>query len=77
MPDWYLRTVIPQPRRWERVGGEHGRLLLPPRVHEVAREIRAALAEALPQSLPNGTARDRAAPPTTEIRAGSTSGSGA
>jgi len=77
LPDWYLRTVIQRPRRWKRVGGEHGRLLLPPRVHEVAREIRAALAEALPQSLPNGAARDRAAPSTTEVRAGSTSGSGA
>ena len=62
LPDWYLRTVIPRPRRWERVGGEHGRLLLPPRVHEVAREIRFALAEALPQSLPGGAARGGAAP---------------
>ena len=76
LPDWYLRTVIPRPRRWERVGGEHGRLLLPPRVHEVAREIRSALAEALPQSLPGGAARGGAAPSATEVRAGSTSGSG-
>ncbi len=76
LPDWYLRTVIPRPRRWERVGGEHGRLLLPPRVHEVAREIRFALAEALPQSLPGGTARGGAAPSATDLRAGSTSGSG-
>jgi thioesterase domain-containing protein len=76
LPDWYLRTVIPRPRRWERVGGEHGRLLLPPRVHEVAREIRAALAEALPQSQPSGAARSGAAPSAKGIRAGSTSGSG-
>ena len=57
--------MIPRPRRWERVGGEHGRLLLPPRVHEVAREIRFALAEALPQTLPGGAARGGAAPSAT------------
>jgi hypothetical protein len=72
LPDWYLRSVIRRPRRWERVGGEHGGLLLPPRVHEVAREIRSALDEALP----GGTARSGAAPPAERLRAGSTSGSG-
>jgi acyl-CoA synthetase (AMP-forming)/AMP-acid ligase II/thioesterase domain-containing protein len=77
LPDWYLRTVIRRPRRWRRVGGEHGRLLLPPLVHEVAREVRGALDEALPPSRPGGAAPGGAAPPEASLTAGSTSGSGA
>jgi acyl-CoA synthetase (AMP-forming)/AMP-acid ligase II/thioesterase domain-containing protein len=73
LPDWYLRRVVGTPRRWVRVGGEHGRLLLPPSVDRVAVEIRAALDEALP----GGAARGGAAPPAERLRAGSTSGSGA
>jgi oxalate---CoA ligase len=76
LPDWYLRSVIRRPRRWRRVGGEHGRMLLPPRVHEVAREIRSALDVALPQSLPGGAAPGGATPPGASLTAGSTSGSG-
>jgi len=76
LPDWYLRTVIRRPRRWKRVGGEHGRLLLPPLVHEVAREVRGALDEALPPSRPGGATPGGAAPPAVSLTAGSTSGSG-
>jgi oxalate---CoA ligase len=43
LPPWYLRTIVRRPRRWLRLESEHSRLLLPPNVHLVADEIRAAL----------------------------------
>ncbi len=48
LPTWYLKGILRRPGSWKRLGSDHGRLLLPPAVDLVAREIRDALAEALP-----------------------------
>ena len=44
LPPWYLRSVIRRPWRWVQLQGvSHLRLLSPPDVYAVAREVRAAL----------------------------------
>ncbi|HZO62315.1 MAG TPA: non-ribosomal peptide synthetase [Gaiellaceae bacterium] len=51
LPERYLASIVRNPSRWTRVEGEHTRLLLPPLVHQVAREVQAALDEA-PAAVP-------------------------
>lgn len=48
LPESYLRGLIRHPRRWITIDADHTHLLLPPRVDDVAREIRSALDEAMP-----------------------------